>query len=125
MDREKEVIKKFDQIQELAKENKNIDVAALMMNALQESKREEVDAKKKRWAYLISVGLPPFGLLMAARYYFSDKADGRRVALVCVTLTAVSLLLTWAIGAMMMASLGPQINQIQGIKPEDIKALLQ
>jgi len=86
---------------------------------------EKEAAKKKRWAYLISVGLPPFGLFYAVRYSFSEKTDGKGVALMCVILTVVSLLATWAIGRLFLASVGPQMRQIQALNPGDLKDLLQ
>ena len=88
----------------------------------------EVDGKKKNRAYLVSVCLPPFGLFYAARYYFSGKSDGKRVALICVILTVMSLLLTWGIGEMLMSSVstsGLDLKQLQSLNPNDLKALLQ
>ncbi len=126
MDSEKEITRKIELYGELAKENKNVDVAALMMSAIEQSKRDEIEAKKKRWAYLISVGLPPFGLLMAVRYYFSGKTDGKRVALICVILTATALLIAWGLAGLLFSSVSPaDLKQIQSVKPEDIKSLLQ
>lgn len=128
MTSEKELETKLEQYQELAKENKNIDVAALMASALDQARRDEVEGKKKNRAYWVSVCLPPLGLFYALRYYFSSKSDGKRVALICVILTAVSLLLAWGVSAMIMSSLptsGLDLKQIESVNPNDLKSLLQ
>jgi hypothetical protein len=62
---------------ELAKD-KNIDVAALMANALQQEDTNKLSGKAKKWGYLVSLGVPPFGLGFAAWFFFSDKCDGKR-----------------------------------------------
>jgi hypothetical protein len=130
MDNEKDLERKFKQYQELGKENKNVDVAALMIGALDQARQEEIDGKKKRRAYWVSICLPPFGLLYAVRYYFSGKQGGKKVALWCVILTAVSLALAWSISEMFLSSLssatgGIDLKQIESINPNDLKGLLQ
>jgi len=125
MDREKEAVKKIEQYRELAEKHKDIDVAALMISALEQTRQEEVAAKKKRWAYLVSVGLPPLGLLVAVRYYFSDKADGKRVALICVILTIVAALIAWGVTSLMLSGLGTAGDQqLPALRPEDVRSLL-
>ena len=121
MDSEQEASKKIEVYKDLAAENKNVDVGSLMISALEQAQQDEIAAKKKRWAYLVSVGLPPFGLLYALRYYFSDKAGAKRVALICVILTVISLLAAWLIAQMFLASAGPELNQIQSLNPGDLK----
>jgi len=128
MGSEQEVTKKIEQYRELAEGNKNIDVASLMINALEQTRQEETAAKKRRWAYLISVGLPPLGLLVAVRYYFSDKPDGKRIALMCVIFTAIAALIAWGIGALMMNGLGGstgQAGQLPSVNAEDVRSLFQ
>lgn len=125
MDAEKEVERKIEIYGELAKADKKVDATALMLSALEQAQQAEVEAKKKHWAYLISVGLPPFGLFYAVRYALSDKADGKRVAWICVILTVVSLLVAWLIGKLFLSSAGPELNQIQSINPNDLKDMLQ
>lgn len=125
MSSEKEVQRKIDQYQELGEKNKNIDVAALMINALEQAQRDEIETKKKHRAYLVSVGLPPFGLLYAIRYYFSDKDDGKKVALICAILTVCSLLVAWGIGALMFSGSGADTAQLQSVSTSDLKALFQ
>ena len=98
MNPEKDLSKKIELYQSVAKENPNVDVGMLMLNALQNEDKNKVSGKWKKWAYLISISVPPFGLLFALKYFFSDEADARDVAWMCVTLTAVSLLI-FIIGA--------------------------
>lgn len=125
MDAEKRAAENIALYGDLAKEDKKIDAAALMMEALAQSQQAEVDAKKKRRAYLVSVGLPPFGLLYAVRYYFIGTSDGKRVALTCLILTLASLLASWAIAKSFLASAGPQLRQVQTIDAGELKDLLQ
>ncbi len=128
MGAEKEVTKKIEQYRELAEGNKDIDLATLMISALEQAQQEETAAKKKRWAYLISVCLPPLGLFFAARYYFSDKPDGKRIALTCLILTAIALLLAWSIGAALLGSSSGGVGQagnVTSINAEDVRSLFQ
>ncbi len=126
MGTEDRVGKQIEQYQDLAKQHKGIDTAALMINALTQARQEEIDQRKKRTAYIVSVALPPFGLFYAAYYAFGGKPDGKRVAITCVILTALSALLAWGIGALILGSLGPDTtSQIQSINAADLQKLLQ
>lgn len=125
MDAEKKAEKTVELYRQLAKDDKNVDLAALTTAMLEQTRQSETEAKKKRLAYLISAGLPPLGLIFAVRYYFSENSDGKRVAAVCVILTIVSLLASWLIAKMFLSSVGSQLDQIQSINSEDLKSLLQ
>jgi hypothetical protein len=104
----------------LAKEDKNIDVASLMLNAISQTDND-VSGKTKKWAYLISIGLPPFGLLFALKFYlFSDKDDARGVANVCVILTLLSVGVIWLTAKILLSSSGTSLEQIQQITPQEI-----
>lgn len=128
MGTEEEAQKKIQQYADLAKGNKDIDVATLMISALEQERREEIAAKKKRRVYLISITLPPLGLLIAAWYFFSDKPDGKRVALNCVILTAIAGLLFWGISALVSSSLGPntdaQLKKVENINARQMQQML-
>jgi hypothetical protein len=113
------------EIAELAKENKQVDVAALMLNALQNHTSNLVPSNQKRSAYFVSIGLPPFGLLYAAKFYFSDYDDGQETAYVCMTLTVVTLGLVFLFGKIFFASSGVSVQQIEQIKPSDVMQLTQ
>ena len=93
MDIDDKLAKKVDLYASVAKENPNVDIGALMLNALETQNRNLVSGKAKKWAYLVSIGAPPFGLLFAVKYFFDDKDDADSVAWVCVILTAFSLLI--------------------------------
>jgi len=125
MNPDKDLEKKIDLYQSVAKENPNVDVGMLMLNALQNEDKNKVPGKWKKWGYFISISAPPFGLLFALKYFFSDEDDAKDVAWMCVTLTAVSLLL-FAIGfKLMMSSAGTSLDQIQKITPQQIQELGQ
>jgi Na+-driven multidrug efflux pump len=96
-----------------------------MMNALATQKQNQVSAKTKKWTYLISIGVPPFGLLFALKYFYSDEEDAKTVAWSCVILTAVSILLFWLLGAAVFSGSGTSVQQLQQIKPTDVYQLGQ
>ena len=111
--------------QEVAKTDKNVDLAALMINALQNQNQNLVSDRQKHWAYLVSIGLPPLGLVFAARYFFSDKDDGQRVAWLCIALTAVSVLMFWILLKAFLSSSGTSLEQIKQINVSDIRQFSQ
>lgn len=125
MDNEQAAAEKIAQYAELAKEDKKIDATALMINALAQAQEAEIAAKKKRWAYLVSVGAPPFGLIYAIKYGLAGTREGKRTAWICVILTVVSLLLAWLIAEAFLASAGPQLQQIQSLNANELQDLLQ
>src|ERR1700691_5481934 len=93
LDSDQELAKKIESYQALGKENPNVDVSMLMMNALNTQSQNSVSTKAKRWAYLISISAPPIGLLWAAKYYFfSDEDDAKQVAWICILLTFGAIL---------------------------------
>ena len=120
MNQDKKIEERISQFQALGKEDKNVDVAKLMMFSLNE-KGNVVSSKKKRRAYIVSLGLPPIGFLLALKYYFDDEDDARHVANVCVVITLAALLMVWISFRMLSSgSAGTEINQIQQINPQDL-----
>lgn len=104
----------------LAEENPNIDAASLIINALNQ-KENVVSSKLKKWAYLISIGLPPFGLLFALKFYlFSEEDDAARVGNICIILTIISVAFIWITMKMIFSSSGTSMDQIQQITPQMI-----
>jgi hypothetical protein len=110
---------------ELGKENPNVDVNMLMMNALQNENAKKTSSKSYRWPYLISIGLPPFGLLFAAKYYWNGDEEDKHAANICVILTILSIVVVYIFGKMMFSTSGTSLEQIQQIKPQDIQQLYQ
>jgi hypothetical protein len=129
MNQEKKVEETISQYATLGEENKNIDMAALMVSALEQARRDEVEAKKKRNAYLVSICLPPLGLFYAVRWYFSGKDDGKRVAVMCAVLTATVLLIVWGIGRIFVSTVPAgttdQLQQVKDINVNDLQDLLK
>lgn len=117
--------KQIQDIQALAKDNKNVDVAALMMGALESHTSNLVPQKSKRVAYLVSIGVPPFGLLFALKYFFSDYDDAQHTAYACVALTLASVGMVYFFSRFLLASSGVTPQQLQQIKPNDIQQLVQ
>jgi len=125
MDPEKKLSGQINEYQALAKENPNINVSMLMINALENQKQNAVSGKAKKWAYLISISLPPIGLLFALRYYMGDEDDAKQVAWVCVVLTIIAVLMFWLGSKLLFSGSGTSLQQIQQIKPSDIQQLGQ
>ncbi|HTM68905.1 MAG TPA: hypothetical protein VL426_06435 [Candidatus Binatia bacterium] len=126
MDAEKKVTEQIEEYRKLGEQNKNIDTAALMMNALATAQREEMATKKKQRAYMISVAVPPLGLIIALYYWFKDEPGSKQVAINCVILTAVALFLFWGISKLLFASVTTeQSSQLQNLNVAELRKMLQ
>ena len=125
MSQDKKLEEQFSDYMQIAKENKNVDIASLMINALQKQDQDLVSARQKKWAYLVSAGLPPLGLLFALKFYFSDESDAHSVANICVLLTVLSVATFFVLGKMILSGSGTSLNQIQQITPQDTQQLSQ
>lgn len=125
MDPDQDLSKKVELYQEVAKANPNVNMGLLMMNALQTEKQNSVSVKQKRWAYLISIGVPPFGFLLALKYFWADEVDAREVAWTCVVLTIISVLMFWLGSKLLLSGSGTSLDQIQKITPSQIQQLGQ
>lgn len=121
---EKDLQKKIELYGELAKENPNVDAGLLMMSALQNEDSRLSQSKSRKWAYIISMSLPPFGLLFALKYYFGEDED-RQAAFICVLLTVVSVIAFFIFSKILFSSSGADLGQIQQINPADIRQLSQ
>ncbi len=122
---DKDLEQKIETYSELGKENPNVDVNLLMMNALQNESGNKASSKSYRMAYIISLGLPPFGLIYAVKYYFSDDENDKQAAKICVLLTIVSVIVVYIFGKLIFSSSGTSLQQIEQIKPQDIYQLGQ
>lgn len=125
LDSDNKLNQKIELYQNLGKENPNVDVSMLMLNALEHQRQNMVSDKAKHWAYLISISLPPFGMIFAAKFFFGDEDDARQVAWICVILTAVSLLIFYFGAKLLFNTAGVSPQQIEQIKPSDIQQVLQ
>jgi hypothetical protein len=108
----------------LAKDD-NIDTSALLMNALEQEDANRISPKTKRWAYLISIGVPPLGLIFVVWFYFSDKTDGKSAAIACLVLTGISCLMSYVLFKSILSGSGVTPQQLQQINPADVYELGQ
>jgi hypothetical protein len=125
MDSDDKLAKKVELYSSVAKENPDVNIGALMINALQTQSQNMVSAKTKRWAYLISIGVPPFGLLFALKYFFDDQDDAQSVAWTCVVLTIIACIIYYISYKLFFSTAGVTPQQIEQIKPSDIRQLYQ
>jgi len=123
----KQLEKQLQDYAEIAKTDKSVDAAGLAIGVLKDYEENKVSSRVRKWAYWISFLFPPFGLIFSVKYYFfSDKSDARRVATICVIITALTIGLFLLFVWIMFASIGTEnLNQIQQINPEDVRSLLQ
>ena len=120
---EEKLTKELETYKELAKADKKIDVASLMINALQQHKQNNLTDKEKRWAYLVSLVAPPLGLIFAVKFYFSGKDDAEQAALMCGILTTVSIMLVILFGKFLFSGTGVSLDKVQKIRPSDLEGL--
>jgi hypothetical protein len=121
---EDELANQIKQYTELKKQNKDIDVASLALTALQTHEDNQLTAKEKRTAYIVSFALPPLGLIYALKFFTSNKSDARAAAWMCVGLTVLTIVLTIVIINGMFASTGISVQQLQQT-PAQYQDLLQ
>jgi hypothetical protein len=126
MDDEDKLTQTVEQFAELAAQDKNVDVATLMISALDKQTENKVSGKARKWTYLVSLLAPPFGLIFAAKYYFyDDHADAKEVAWVSVLLTFISILGFVILMKVLFSVTGASVTQIEQTKPSDIMQLTQ
>jgi|SRR3989344_586619 len=124
MDDEK-FTKELETYRKLAEADKSVDAATLAIQALQNHEANEIPSRQKRWAYWISLALPPLGLFFAIKFYFSGKDDGRQAAIICAILTSFSCILFWLTSRALFSGTNVDLNQVKEIKPQDIQQLYQ
>lgn len=117
--------KNIQMYQDLAKKEPNVDINMLMMNALQKESEGLKDGRSYKWAYIISLGVPPFGLLFALKYFIHGDDRDRTAAYVCIGLTILSIIITLTFGKLVLSSSGTSMEQVQQIKIQDIQQLTQ
>ncbi len=115
----------ISEIAQLAKENKEVDAAALMLQALQTHERNLLPASQKRLAYAVSLVAPPFGLLFAVKFWFSGADDGEHAAYACIALTVVALVLLWLFAQSLLSSSGVNPAQLEQLTPQDVLQVVQ
>jgi hypothetical protein len=128
---EKGLEEQFNKLQELSKQNPDVDVSSVMISALEAQHADKSKAKIRRWVYLASIGLPPIGLFIAAYYYFfSEDSDRNQVAIWSAALTLFSLLIAYITFTVMLStatqSTGQSINLDQlKQQPAQLEQLLK
>jgi hypothetical protein len=122
---EKHLEEQLKQYQELAKMDKKIDVAGLMIKALQDSENNHLPIKSKRWAYLLSISIPLVGFYYSFKYFNSHAEDAMEAGLACGILACFCLLSFFVIGHSMTAGSGLNFKDVENIKPADVYQLTQ
>ena len=121
--REEDLAGQIARIQEMAKDNPEIDAPALIKNLMEgESQKNLIPARMKTRAYLISLLAPPFGLYYVVKFFLQAESDARKQAWICLALTGAGLLILQLLGNILFSS--PELQEIQNINLKDIQELL-
>jgi hypothetical protein len=121
---EQQIAEQIKALQEIKKENKQVDVAALALAALHQHEANMLTPGEKRWGYLVSISLPPVGLIYALKFYASGKDDGKQAAYMCLGLTAAAIISFIILGNVMFAGSGLTTTQLKQA-PSDLQQLVQ
>lgn len=108
---------------DLKKQNKDIDVAALALSAFQAHASNLLTPKEKRIAYLVSLSLPPLGLLYALKFWTSGKEDGKTAAYMCIGLTAASIVVGFVFLNVLISGSGLSVGQFQNAQQQSQQLL--
>ncbi len=121
---ESKLEEQFKQLQELAKKDKSIDVAGLMVKALETHNDNFIPIKEKRWAYIVSIAVPLAGFYYVIKYFTSDKEDGLQNAMICTILSCFCLIITWIVSGTLSAGLSGGVPG-QTASPQEVLDLIQ
>ncbi|HYE22588.1 MAG TPA: hypothetical protein VD998_03295 [Verrucomicrobiae bacterium] len=122
---EEKLNKELEVYRKLGQGDEKIDVAGLMLSALEKHQSNQLPPSQKRWAYFISVCFPPFGLLFAIKFFLSDKDDSNDAAWVCIVLTVVSILVLVITAKIIISGSGLDANQLQQLNPQTIQEIIE
>lgn len=120
---DKELEQKVKEYADLKKENPDIDVNTLMLSALEAEHKKFENRKSYKWSYIISVSLPPVGIIYAIKYLLSSEEQDKNAAYICLALTVVSIIFVVFLSYIFTSSTGVDVRQIQQITPADIHEL--
>ena len=127
---EKDLQAKLEEYKALAAANpdKQIDVAALVMSAMENQEHSRVSTKARNWSYTASLLFPPVGLFIAVYFWwFNKKEDAHKIALVCIGLTVFIVAVTLVFVDVLIQSVATpaQIQGIENLNPNQFQQDLQ
>lgn len=70
---------------------------------------------KQIWIYFVSLLLPPLGLIWTFKYFRSESQQLKRIAIIALTLTVVSVILTLWFTVGFFQSLQSQLSTYQNL----------
>ncbi len=124
MNNEDELAAQIQKIQDLKKENKDIDTSILVSNLLAQNREESVPSGQKTRAYLVSLLFPPFGLYYFVKFIIQDSREAKRLAWTSLALTVIAILALWWMTSAIFSSV-PQLEQVQNIDLKQLQELTQ
>jgi hypothetical protein len=122
MDEEK-ISKQIEQIKELAKKDKKVDISALIAQTLETSNKNYLPAKQKRIAFIVSTAFPLAGFVYAIKFWNTEAEDALEAAVACVILGCISIVIAWYVSQTLLGGAGT--SGLQNLNPGDIYELTQ
>ncbi len=122
---EQDLEKQINTFKEVAQENPGVDVNLLMANALEVESQKRGQGKSYKWAYVVALGFPPFGLVYTIKYYINGDEEDNRAGKVCALLTVISVILFFAFIKIFFSSASISPKQLEQLQPADIMQLYQ
>ena len=120
---EQKLQEKFEQYKELAKTNKDIDVAGLMIKDLEEFQSNYTPINKKRWAFALSLMVPLIGFYFSVKHFSAKSEDSQEIGLFCGILACVNLIVYYFIFSSITS--GVTTQQLLELRPSDVIDLIQ
>ena len=124
MDNEDKVAAEIQRIQDLKKQNPDIDTSVLISNVFAQNREEGVPAGQKTRAYLVSLLFPPFGLYYFVKFIIQDNAEAKKLAWTSLVLTVIAIIALWWMTSAIFSSI-PELEQVQNIDLKQLQELTQ
>jgi len=70
---------------------------------------------KQSWIFAVSFFLPPLGLIWVVKYIKSSEKIEKRIALIALFLTVLSLIISVWVGFGIIGSITQQVSQYKGV----------
>ncbi len=121
---EKDLEQRIRSLQNLAEQNQNVDLPSLMLSTLEHQQDDNyVSDKDKTKAYLWSFFMPPIAVYYFFRFFFGDKDDGRRIAVITLLIAILTTLLGLVGTKLMLNSAGLGNQSLSGFSSQLFGAL--
>lgn len=119
-DREEELAREVEKIQQMAKDDPEVDSAELVKNLLERDKGSYLRTGQKIRAYLISFLFPPFGLYYVVKFYFRSEQDAKKAAGISLALTVLAFVFLWFVTSTILSS----VSELDQLNEDQVRELI-